>query len=300
MIPPTFDYVVPKTLPEAVKLLGENPDAKVLAGGHSLIPMMKFRLAAPALLVDINRIEGLDYIREEDGWLKIGAMTRESAIDCSELIREKYPLLSDTAKVIADPLVRNLATLGGNLAHADPANDHPATMLAFGAEVVATGPNGERTIPIESFFEGMFQTSLEHDEILTEIRIPIPKPRTGGAYLKIERKVGDFGTAAVAVQITLDDSGNCESVGIGLTNVSDMPIKATNAEGSLKGKQLDDVNIKFAAKMAAEAADPTGDQRGSEEYKRALIRTLFVRAIRKAVERAKGGEEEVAHVHASC
>jgi carbon-monoxide dehydrogenase medium subunit len=131
MIPPTFDYVVPQTIPEALALLGQNPDAKILAGGHSLIPMMKFRLASPALLVDINRIQGLDYIREEDGWLKIGAMTRESALDHSDLVRDKYPLLADTTRMIADPLVRNLATVGGNLAHADPANDHPATMLAY-------------------------------------------------------------------------------------------------------------------------------------------------------------------------
>ena len=286
MIPPPFDYVVPQTLAEAVALLGQNPDAKVLAGGHSLIPMMKFRLAAPALLVDINRLTGLDYIREEDGWLHIGALTRESELDHSDLVREKYALLSDTTKMIADPLVRNLATVGGNLAHSDPANDHPATMLAYGAQVVATGPDGERVIPIENFFEGLFQTNLAHDEVLTEIRIPAPKSHSGGAYLKMERKVGDFATVAVAVQITLDDSGNCESVGIGLTNAGDMPIKATKAEAALKGKHLDKANIQWAAQLAAEAADPTGDQRGSEEYKRALVKTLTVRALRTAVERA--------------
>jgi carbon-monoxide dehydrogenase medium subunit len=289
MIPPTFDYAVPKTLPEAVALLGQNPDAKVLAGGHSLIPMMKFRLASPALLVDINRIEGLDYIREEDGWLKIGALTRESDLDHSDLVREKYPLLADTARMIADPLVRNMATVGGNLAHADPANDHPATMLAYGAQVVATGPNGERVIPIDSFFEGLFQTGLAHDELLTEIRIPAPKHHSGGAYMKMERKVGDFATVAVAVQITLDKDGNCESVGIGLTNVGETPIKATKAEEALKGKPLDDANIRWAAHFAAEAAEPNCDQRGSEEYKRSLVKTLTVRALRKAVQRGKGG-----------
>ncbi len=288
MIPPTFDYIVPQTLTEAVALLGQNPDAKVLAGGHSLIPMMKFRLASPALLVDINRIQGLDYIREEDGWLKIGALTRESDLDHSDLVREKYPLLADTTRMIADPLVRNLATVGGNLAHADPANDHPATMLAYGAQVVATGPTGERVISIDSFFEGLFQTSLAHDELLTEIRIPAPSHRSGGAYVKMERKVGDFATVAVAVQLTLDENGNCGSVGIGLTNVGETPIKATNAEEALKGKPLDDANIRRAAELAAESAEPSGDQRGSEEYKRSLIRTLTVRAIRKAVERAKG------------
>ena len=286
MIPPNFDYIVPKTLAEAVALLGENPHAKILAGGHSLVPLMKFRVATPALLVDINRIAALDYLREENGWLEIGTLTRESTLDHSDLVRERYPLLADTTKMIADPLVRNLATVGGNLAHADPANDHPATMLAYGAQVVATGPNGERVIPIESFFTGLFETSLAHDELLTEIRIPAPQGRSGGAYMKVERKVGDFATAAVAVQVTLDDDGNCAAAGIGLTNVGETPIKATKAEESLQGKPLDETNIRWAAHLASQAAEPNADQRGSEEYKRALIKALTVRALRKALERA--------------
>jgi carbon-monoxide dehydrogenase medium subunit len=289
MIPPAFDYAVPKTLNEAVALLGQNPEAKILAGGHSLIPMMKFRLASPALLVDLNRLAGLAYLREEGGWLKIGAMTRESDLDRSDLIHKKYPLLADTAKMIADPVVRNMATVGGNLAHADPANDHPATMLAYGAQVVATGPKGERVVPIDQFFKGPFETVLAHDEILTEIRIPVPKPRSGGAYMKVERKVGDFATAAVAAQVTLGANGNCESVGIGLTNVGLTPIMAAKAEEALRGKKPDDANIRAAAQLAAAAAQPSGDQRGSEEYKRSLVKTLAVRALRKAVERAKGG-----------
>lgn len=289
MIPPAFDYAVPKTLNEAVALLGKNPEAKILAGGHSLIPMMRFRLASPAVLVDLNRLEGLAYLREEGGWLKIGAMTRESDLDHSDLVRAKYPLLADTARMIADPVVRNMATVGGNLAHADPANDHPATMLAYGAQVVATGPKGERVISIDQFFKGPFETALAHDEILTEIRVPAPKPKSGGAYMKVERKVGDFATAAVAAQVTLGASGNCESVGIGLTNVGLTPIMATKAEEALRGKKPDDANIRAAAQLAAEAAQPSSDQRGSEEYKRALVKTLTVRALRKAVERAKGG-----------
>jgi len=289
MIPPAFDYAVPKTLNEAVALLGQNPEAKILAGGHSLIPMMKFRLASPALLVDLNRLAGLAYLREEGGWLKIGAMTREADLDRSDLIHKKYPLLADTAKTIADPVVRNMATVGGNLAHADPANDHPATMLAYGAQVVATGPKGERVVPIDQFFKGPFETVLAHDEILTEIRIPVPKPKSGGAYMKVERKVGDFATAAVAAQVTLGANGNCESVGIGLTNVGLTPIMAAKAEEALRGKKPDDANIRAAAQLAADAAQPSGDQRGSEEYKRSLVKTLAVRALRKAVERAKGG-----------
>jgi len=289
MIPPAFDYATPKTLREAVALLGQNPEAKILAGGHSLIPMMKFRLASPALLIDLNRLDSLAYLREEGSWLKIGAMTREADLDHSDLIQKKYPLLADTTRMIADPLVRNMATVGGNLAHADPANDHPATMLAYGAQVVATGPKGERVIPIDQFFTGPFETALAHDEILTEIRIPAPRPGSGGAYMKVERKVGDFATAAVAAQISLGASSSCEYVGIGLTNVGLTPIKASKAEDALKGQKPDDANIRRAAQLASEAAEPASDYRGSEEYKRALVKTLAVRALRKAVERAKGG-----------
>jgi carbon-monoxide dehydrogenase medium subunit len=288
MIPPTFDYTVAKSVAEAVALLGEHPDAKILAGGHSLIPLMKFRLAAPAMLVDINRIDGLGYIREDDGWLKIGTLTRESDLDYSDLVHARYPLLADTTTMIADPLVRNLATVGGNLAHADPANDHPAAMLAYGAQVVATGPGGARVIPIADFFTGLFETSLAHDELLTEIRIPAPAPRSGGAYVKVERKVGDYATAAVAVQLTLDENGNCAAVGIGLTNVGETPIKATKAEDALKGKAPEEALIRWAAHLAAEAAEPNDDHRGSEEYKRALVKALTVRALRKALERAQG------------
>ena len=289
MIPPSFDYVVPKTLPEAVALLGQHADAKVLAGGHSLIPLMRFRLASPAVLVDINRIDGLSYVREEDGWLKIGAMTREAELERSALITEKYPLLADSTRMVADPLVRNMATLGGNLAHADPANDHPATMLAYGAQIVATGPNGQRTIPAAEFFTGPFTTALERNEILTEIRIPAHRPGDGGCYLKVERKVGDYATAAVAVQVTLDGNGKCTSVGIGLTNVGLTPIRATAAEEALRGQSPHDDHVRRAARLASEAAEPESDRRGSAEYKRALIQTLTVRALRKAVERAEGG-----------
>src|SRR5262245_39848756 len=220
MLRGAFDYVEPGILPEAIALLQQHgDDAKILAGGHSLIPLMKLRLAQPAMLIDINHIAGLAYIKEEGGYLRIGALTREADLDASELVRARYPLLADTARVIADPLVRNMATVGGNLAHADPANDHPATMLAYGAEIVPTGPNGERVIPIADFFTGLFATALEPNEILTEIRIPIPPTRSGGAYVKLERKVGDYATAAVAAQVTLDAGGNCQYAGIGLTAV---------------------------------------------------------------------------------
>jgi carbon-monoxide dehydrogenase medium subunit len=287
MIPPAFDYALPKTLPEAVALLGQHPGAKILAGGHSLIPMLKFRLATPPVLIDINRLEGLAYIREEGDWLRIGAMTREADLERSELIRDRYPLIADTTRLIADPIVRNMATFGGNLAHADPANDHPAAVLALGGQVVAVGPAGERVIPIESFFLGPFESALAPDEILTEVRVPVPQPHSGGAYMKMERKVGDFATAAVAAQVTLDAQGVCAAAGLGLTNMGLMPIKAVAAEQALAGQPLDDAHVRQAAQLASEAAEPSSDQRGSEDYKRSLVRTLTVRALRLAAERAR-------------
>jgi len=289
MIPAAFEYHTPGSIKEATALLARlGDDAKVLSGGQSLIPLMKLRLSSPRHVVDINGIGGLDGVREADGFLRIGALTRESDLEESEVVRTRYPLLHDTCKVIADPLVRNLATVGGNLAHADPANDHPATMLALGAEIVAVGTKGERTIPITAFFTGPFATALRPDEILVEIRIPTPPARSGGAYLKLERKVGDFATAAVAVHIVLSAGGTCDQVGIGLTNVGLTPIKATQAEAALKGKRPDAATIKQAAELAAAAAQPSDDLRGSAEYKKDLVRVLTARALRRAIERAEG------------
>lgn len=289
MIPPAFEYARPTTISDAIALLQKHGDgAKVLSGGQSLIPMMKLRLARPAWLIDINSIPGLAGIHEEGGYLNIGGLTREADIESSELIRSKYPIIHDTARVIADPLVRNLATAGGNLAHGDPANDHPATMLALGAEVAATGPGSVRLIPIDSFFVSIFTTALEPAEILTEIRIPIPPPGSGGAYCKLERKVGDFATAGVAAQITLDSNGTCQRVGIGLTNAGPRPIRARKAEESLRGKKLDNAVIGQAARLAAEESQPSSDLRGPEEYKRGLVKELTRRALMRALERARG------------
>jgi len=289
MIPPSFEYLRPKTLPEAVAMLQQHGDeAKILSGGQSLIPMMKLRLARPGFLIDINRIAGLSYVKEEDGLLKIGGLTREAELEASPVVRTRYPILLDTAHVIADPQVRNMATVGGNLAHGDPANDHPATMVALGAQVVATGPKGERVIPIENFFVTLFTTALQHEEILTEIRIPAPPARSGGAYFKLERKVGDFATAAVAVQVTLDDKAVCQKVGIGLTNVGPTPVKAKKAEEFLRGKKLDEGNIKQAAQLAADEAEPSPDLRGPVAYKKGLVKELAKRALSRAVERASG------------
>ncbi|MBV8070914.1 MAG: xanthine dehydrogenase family protein subunit M [Acidobacteriaceae bacterium] len=288
MIPASFEYLRPGSLNEAIAMLSEHGDeAKILSGGQSLIPMMKFRLSRPACLIDINRIPNLDYIKEEDGYLKIGGLTRETALEHSDLIRSRFPILHDTSFVIADVQVRNLATVGGNLAHGDPANDHPATMLALDAEIVATGPQGERIIPVKDFFVAIFTTALRPEEILTEIRIPMNGSRRGGAYLKVERKVGDYATAGVAVQVTLNDRGDVQRAGIGLTNVGPTPIKATGAEGALAGKQLTDEGIAEAARRASEEAQPSSDLRGPAEYKTALVQELTRRALYRAWERAK-------------
>ncbi len=289
MIPPAFDYHAPASLPEAIALLSRFGDsAKVLSGGQSLLPLLKLRLGSAEHLVDIGRIPGLEYVREEGGFLRIGGRTRESVLERSDVIRERYPILLDTARVIADPLVRNRATVGGNLAHGDPANDHPATMLALRAEVVAQGPEGERVIPIDGFFTGLFATALAPDEILTEIRIPVPLNRTAGAYVKLERKVGDYATAAAAAQVTLDATSAFERVGLALTNAAPVPQRAAAAEDFLTGRRATEANIAEAARKAAEAASPTADRRGSVEYKREMARVLAARALKKAVERAGG------------
>jgi carbon-monoxide dehydrogenase medium subunit len=287
MIPPPFEYLRPTSIAEAISFLQRYGDeAKILSGGQSLIPMMKLRLARPGYLIDINRIAGLSYVKEEDGHLKIGGLTREAELEDSPVVHAKFPILIDTEHVIADPQVRNLATVAGNLAHGDPANDHPATMMALGAEVVATGPKGERVIPIDDFFVSVFTTALQPDEIITEIRIPLPAPRSGGSYFKLERKVGDFATAAVAAQVTLDSSGNCQQAGIALTNVGPTPLRAKKGEAFLHGKKLDDANIRQAAQLAADEAQPSSDLRGPAEYKKGLVKELTTRALARAAERA--------------
>ena len=289
MIPGTFDYHSPSTLDEAIALLAKGDGSKILAGGQSLIPAMRFRLAAPEVLIDITRIGDLSYVEERGDHLAIGALAHEAQLEDSAVVAKSYPLLLDTARVIADPIVRNRATVGGNLAHADPANDHPATMLAFGAQIVARGAKGTRTIPIDDFFVGLFESSLAAGEILTEIRIPKPPPGSGGAYLKIERKVGDYAVAAVAVQLTLD-GGKIKAVRVGLTNVAPIPARAKNAEAALVGKSPTEDVLEAAGKAAAAECDPSADLRGQVDYKRDLVRVLVKRAVRRAVARAQGAQ----------
>jgi carbon-monoxide dehydrogenase medium subunit len=286
MIPAAFDYHRPDTLDEALKLLKQHGDeAKVLSGGMSLLPMLKLRLASFAHLVDINRIPGLDYIKEEKGMLRIGAMTRQAALERSDLIKSKVPILADATPLIADPLVRNRGTIGGNVANGDPGNDQPAIMIALGATYVVQGGK-ERTIAAGQFYKGLYDTALARDEILTEIRIPAPPPKSGGAYVKLKRKTGDFAVAAAAVQLTLGKSGAVESCRIALTNASLTPVEAADAAKHLVGKTPDDKTIAEAAKMAAAKSQPSADRRGSVEYKKEMARVLTARALKKAVQRA--------------
>jgi aerobic carbon-monoxide dehydrogenase medium subunit len=292
LIPASFDYIVARSVDEAVACLDQRgEDAEILAGGHSLIPLLRFRLAWPSVLIDINRIAGLEYVQETDGMLRIGALTRQAALESSCLVRERYPIIFETASGIADPVVRNWATVGGNIAHADPANDHPATMLALGASVVAVSPGGERVIPLDEFFtDTSFETTRHANELLTEIRVPAPLEGSGGAYVKLKRKVGDYAIVGVAAYLMLERNGQVSYAGIGLTNVGPVPIKARAAEQSLLGKPLDDAQIHAAADLVATAIHPISDTRGPAEYKRAMARTLTVRALRKALARAMGGE----------
>jgi aerobic carbon-monoxide dehydrogenase medium subunit len=281
--PPNFEYFAPATVDEALGTLERFGDeGKVLAGGMSLIPVMKLRFAAPRALVDINRIDGLDHL-SVNGGITIGALVRHKRAEKSELLRGKYGLLGDAAKQIADPIVRNLGTVCGSLAHADPQGDWGSVMLAMRAEVVARGPGGERTIPIDDLFQLPFITSLQPGEMITEVRVPDPGPRAGGTYLKIERKVGDFATVGVAVQLSFSN-GSVDRAGIALTGVGPTNLRADAAEQALVGHALDDDAIAEAARFAAEAAQPYPDVRGSEEYKRNAVRVLVARGLRKARE----------------
>ena len=289
MIPSSFDYSAPSTIEEALDLLEELGDeAKILAGGHSLIPMMKLRFAEPEHLIDLNNIPGMAYADFENGHLRIGAMCRETDLEDSDEIGQKFPIFHDAAKLIADPQVRNFGTIGGNLAHGDAANDHPAVMIALNAEVEITGKAGKRAVAIDEFFYGFYATAIEENEILTEIRVPVMQGKVGNAYHKTERKVGDYATGGVAVQLVLDDSGTCTAAGIGLTNVNPTPMRAARSEEALVGTKVDAEAIAKAAQYASEDCNPSADLRGDEDYKRRIIGVLTKRMIHKALERANG------------
>ena len=287
MYPPSFEYFAPTTLEEAFSVLARFGDeAKVLAGGQSLIPLMKLRFAAPQALVDINGIGGLDGLAEEDGGLRIGALVRHKACERSSLLRGRWGALGEAAPQISDPIVRNLGTVAGSLAHADPQGDWGAVMLAVRATVEVQGPGGKRSIPIDQFFQGPFTTVLEPTEIITSVVVPDPGLRAGGAYSKLERKVGDFATAGVAVHLALDD-GRVRQAGIALTGVGPTNIRATAAEEALAGAELGDDAIRGAAELAAQAAQPRADLRGSVDYKRQVVRVFTEDGLRRAAEAAR-------------
>jgi aerobic carbon-monoxide dehydrogenase medium subunit len=290
MYPSRFEYVAPESLGDAVAALAEHGDeAKVLAGGQSLIPLLKLRVTAPGVLVDINGIAELEGLAQRDGYVRIGALVRHRECERSELLRGRYGVLGAAAPQISDPITRNLGTVCGSVAHADPQGDWGSALLAADARVVATGAGGTREIPLSELFVGPFMTLLEPTEVVTEVRVPDPGPRAGGAYLKLERKVGDFATAAAGVQVELDDGGAVRRAGIALTAVGATNIRARRAEEALAGAEPGPEAFADAARIAAEEADPLSDHRGTAEYKRNVIRVFVERGLADAARVAREG-----------
>jgi carbon-monoxide dehydrogenase medium subunit len=283
-VPAQFEYEVAGSVDEAISLLQRyGPESRLLAGGHSLIPMMKLRLAFPEVLIDIHELDNeLRYVREEDGTLRVGALARHRDLLESPIVQARYTLLADAEKFIADPLVRNMGTVGGSFAHADPSEDLPAAFVALGAEVVARGPRGERTIAIEDLTVGPFETALEPDEILTEARVP--RAPQGSSYFKVERRAGDYASAALGAALWMSGD-EIEEARIGMCSVGSTTLRAGGAEEVLKGQHPDGELYRRAAERAAEECDPPDDARGTPDYKRDLVRVLAVRALEQAVDR---------------
>jgi aerobic carbon-monoxide dehydrogenase medium subunit len=286
MIPAQFDYVRPASLDEALRILTDREgEAKLLAGGYSLIPLLKLRLAQPGLLVDLRDVGGLDGIVETDDELRIGARATHCQIHEHPII-ERYPLLHDVSGGIGDPQVRNWGTIGGSVAHADPASDWPAALLAANARIVCRGPAGERVIAARDFFLDTFTTAIEPTEVLTEIRFGRRPRGMGGAYTKLERRAGDFATAGVAVIVRIGGGGSIEFAGVGVTGVSPSPFAATEAETALVGAGPSENAFRRAGQAAATMSEPAADLRGPVDYKRAMVAELTVRSLRTAVQRA--------------
>jgi aerobic carbon-monoxide dehydrogenase medium subunit len=287
MFPAAFDYLAPPTLDEALATLGQRgDDAKVLAGGQSLIPLMKLRLATPSLVVDLGRIDDLVFMTSDGSILRIGARVRHCDIEASPELRRDCPILHDAVRLISDPLVRNMGTAAGSVCHADPAGDWGAVMLALQASFVLRSRGGERTVEAADFFTGPYSTVMRPDEVMTEIRIRVPRGRSGGSYQKLERKIGDFATVGVAVQVELD-GGHIGRAGIGLTAVGPTNLRAEAAERALAGAAPDDAVIAEAARLAAQASEPRTDIRGSAEYKRDVVRVFVQRGLRAALRAAQ-------------
>jgi len=297
MYPQKFEYFCPETLEDAIELLSRyGTEARVLAGGQSLIPLMKLRLASPKYLIHLGGIQGLSTIEEQNGMISLGALTLYSEIEESFLVKSKLPILHDAVSMIGDVQIRNLGTLGGNLAHADPAGDLAPVLLALEAQVNTVGSSAKRTLKIQELIVDAYSTDLESDEVVTQVLVPVPRKGSGGAYLKFERRAGDFAVASVGVQVSLKKDGTCRDIAIGLGAVGITAIRARQAEALLRGRQVDDALAKSAAAEAAAAADPFSDIRGSAEYKRHLVGVLFQRALKIALKRAGGEEIDTVHL----
>lgn len=287
MIPSAFEYVAPGSLAEATAFLAAHPDdAKILAGGHSLIPLLKLRLAAPAYLVDLARVPGLKGIQQNGNAIEIGALTTHYAVETSSVIREVLPVLAETAALIGDVQVRNRGTIGGALAHADPAADYPATILALDAEISAISPRGNRVIRATDFFVDLLTTALEPDEIITRVRIPLPSAGTGASYQKFPHPASRYAIVGAAAVLRLNADGTVASAAIGITGAGSKAVRASDAERGLVGQTLNDAVIGQAGAAAAEAIDPIGDIHASEDYRRHLVREFTARALREAAQRA--------------
>ncbi len=286
MIPAAFEYKRPMSLEEAIGYLVEHGfDARVLAGGQSLIPAMRYRLAQPAVLVDINKLPNLGYLREEEGMLRIGALARDTDVEFNPEIQRRYPLIRDVSRVVADPIVRFRGTVVGSLCHNDPSGDWAAAAIAARAQVVIQGKSGTRVESIDQFLVDSFATSLGEGELAVEVRFPTPSAFTSGAYEKIERKVGDYATAAAAVQLELNPDGTIKEAGLGITAVAHMPLRVVEGENLLRGQKPTMELIRAAAEEARKIADPTPDARGSAEYKKDMARVLVGRGLLKALNR---------------
>jgi carbon-monoxide dehydrogenase medium subunit len=288
MYPAAFEYHAPSSVKEALGLLTKLDDAKLLAGGHSLVPMMKLRLAQPKHIIDLRKVPGLTGIKEDKGAIAIGAMTTHWEVESSKILRARCPVVSETASIIGDPAVRNKGTIGGSLAHADPAADMPATVIALGAEFVCQGPKKTRTVKVDDWFTGLMETALGEEELLVSVRVPALAKGTGAAYMKFAHPASRFAIVGVAAVITLDKNGTCTKAGVGLTGAGTRAVRAKGVEAGLTGKRLDAAAIEAAAAKAADGVDVQADLQGSVEYKAHLCRVFARRAIEAAVKKAQG------------
>ena len=288
MYPAAFDYHAPTSVKDALKLLDKLDDAKLLAGGHSLIPMMKLRLAQPKHLIDLGKVKGLTGIKDEKGVIVVGAMTTHWEVESSKILKAKVPVVSETAAVIGDPAVRNKGTIGGSLAHGDPAADMPATALALGFEFVCEGAKGKRTVKVDDWFKGLLETALKDSEILTTIRIPVWPAGSGACYMKFPHPASRFAVVGVCAAVTLDKACVCKKVGVGVTGAGTRAVRAKGVEAALLNKRLDAATIEAAAQKGADGVDVQADLQGSVEYKAHLCRVFARRALEAAVKRAQG------------